>query len=219
MTRTERTVRRDVPAIVGLWLTAETLSGLPNEHTEDVPDFPSMDSSPFTFSLINWNPHGHAPEGIYSIPHFDFHYYLTPVSILDEVEAGSCEGVEVPVTCETYERGTEQLPPEQVPPGYTDVGEVVPRAWNHLINPNALEFNGIRFGHTFIWGVFDGRIIFFEPMITKEFLEQRNEEVRTSIIMPERLPEPGWYPTTYTIRYLTSENAFAVTLEEFEMFG
>lgn len=218
VTRRERTLRKDKPTLVGIWFSADALSGLPPDHTEDLIDFPATDITPFTFTQINWNPHGHAPEGIYSIPHFDFHYYLTDRSILDEIDSGSCEGVEAPVSCETYERATEQLPSRAMPPGYIDVGAVEPRMGNHLINPTALEFQGTQFAHTFIWGAFDGRLIFFEPMITKEFIEQRNEEVRTSIAMPETFPEAGWYPTTYVIRYLGDQNAHAVTFEEFERF-
>lgn len=210
----------DTPALVGLWFTRDSLSGLPSEHTEDLLDFPATDETPFTFSQVNWNPHGHAPEGIYSIPHFDFHYYLTEESTLDEIQAGSCEreGVEYPVTCETLDRATEPLPEDQAPPGYIDVAAVEQRMGNHLIDPTALEFQGTRFMQTFIWGTFDGRLTFFEPMITQEFLEQRQEEVRTSISMPEAFPEAGWYPTRYVIRYLEEQDAYAITLEEFEQF-
>ncbi|WP_227380490.1 hypothetical protein [Haladaptatus halobius] len=218
VTRRERILRKDRPTLVGIWFSTDALSDLPPDHTEDLIDFPATDITPFTFAQINWNPHGHAPDGIYNIPHFDFHYYLTNRSILNQIDLGSCEGVESPVSCETYERATEQLPSKEMPPGYNDVEAVEPRMGNHLIDPTALEFQGTRFAHTFIWGAFDGRLIFFEPMITKEFFEQRNEEVRTSIVTPETFPEAGWYPTTYVIRYLENQNAYTVTLEEFKKF-
>lgn len=212
--------KNDRPKFVGVWFSAETLQGLPSEHTEDLLDIPATDRTPFTFHQVNWNPHGHAPDGIYSIPHFDFHFHLTPESLLEEIDAGSCErdGMTAHVTCETYERGTEPLPPEQMPPGYVDSGDVIPGMGNHLINPNALEFQNVRFRHTFVYGAFDGRLTFFEPMITKNFLRQRNEEVRTSISMPDTFPKPGWYPTEYSIRYLSGENAYAITLETFKQF-
>jgi hypothetical protein len=33
-------------------------------------------SLPFKWFLLNWNPMGHGPIGIYDRPHFDFHFYI-----------------------------------------------------------------------------------------------------------------------------------------------
>jgi hypothetical protein len=33
--------------------------------------------------------------------------------------------------------------------------------------------------------------------------------------MPEAMPEPGYYPSQYCIRYMSDQDAFAVTLESF----
>ena len=40
----------------------------------DVPDNIAA-ATPFEHIVINWNPHGHPPPEIYSVPHFDFHFY------------------------------------------------------------------------------------------------------------------------------------------------
>jgi hypothetical protein len=32
--------------------------------------------SPFTYVLVNWNPPGHVPPGVYDLPHFDVHFYV-----------------------------------------------------------------------------------------------------------------------------------------------
>ena len=29
----------------------------------------------FQFVQFDWNPKGHEPEGVYTLPHFDFHFY------------------------------------------------------------------------------------------------------------------------------------------------
>jgi hypothetical protein len=44
---------------------------------------------------------------------------------------------------------------------------------NHLIDFTAPEFNGEPFTHTYIWGAYGGSLIFFEPMVTTDFLKTR----------------------------------------------
>jgi hypothetical protein len=31
---------------------------------------------PSKFATLDWNPLGHEPEGIFDVPHFDFHFYM-----------------------------------------------------------------------------------------------------------------------------------------------
>jgi len=45
---------------------------------EDAPE-------PYTFAMLDWNPHGHEPDGIYNLPHFDFHFYITPEAEVDAI--------------------------------------------------------------------------------------------------------------------------------------
>lgn len=40
-----------------------------------------------------WNPHGHAPLGIYTEPHFDFHFYTVPPEAVASITPGPCNGV------------------------------------------------------------------------------------------------------------------------------
>jgi len=191
------------------------------------------DSTLFKHFVANWNPTGHVPPGVYDVPHFDFHFYLiteeereaiapataeTMCSVPNPPDAGGGEHP-VPVTCETFEQGMIPLPDDQMPPGYLLVDAVEPRMGNHMINTQAPELAGEPFTHTWIYGAFGGRVTFFEPMITLAFLEERNEEVCTPIAVPEAMPEPGFYPTEYCIRYLAGDDegsgAFVVSLEKF----
>ncbi len=181
--------------------------------------------------LVNYNPEGHTPPGIYDVPHFDFHFYTTTVEERTAIEPGVCAVSEpephpVPVDCETFEVGMRPLPADQQPDGYIFVGAVEPAMGNHLIDPLSSEFPDapgydpeVGFTHTWIWGTYNGEITFFEPMITKAFLELQNEEVCTAIKMPQALPEAGWYPTEYCIRFLADQDAYAISLERFESFG
>jgi hypothetical protein len=240
------------PSLVGVAFTESALTGLPQEPSDgrwDVKDasgnvvmpccghevvleFPETDSSTiFQHFVINWNPNGHMPLGVYDVPHFDLHFYLisneermaiepatadTMCSVPNETD----DGVEqhVMVSCETFEEGAIPLPADQMPPDYMDVGDVAPGMGNHLINSQAPEIAaGEPFTHTWIYGTYGGRLTFNEPMITIEFLEERNEEVCTEIAMPQAMPEHGFYPSEYCIRYVAgdTEGTFVVSLESF----
>ncbi len=38
---------------------------------------PKAGVTPFQHALLDWNPNGHEPAGVYTLPHFDFHFYMT----------------------------------------------------------------------------------------------------------------------------------------------
>ena len=223
------------PLSVGVRFTAEVLSGLPTATTDgtwEIPDgktpccghetilaFPEGGKTiPFRWFMLNWNPDGHPPPDVYSVPHFDFHFYLMPRAKRDEIENGYCPEASTAVTCETLERGTEPLPLRQRPPEYESLSAVEPGMGNHLMDRTAPEFNGEPFTHTFLWGTFDGELIFFEPMVTRSFLRDLCTEIRVPIELPSAFPEPGWYPTEYALRYFGDRETYSVSLESFRWF-
>ena len=97
-----------------------------------------------------------------------------------------------------------------------DVGAAVPDMGNHLIDSKSPELvtAGTVFTHTFIFGAYDGHVIFYEPMITQAFLESR-PDLCAPIKQPQAWEIEGYYPTTYCIRHLPDEGRFTVSLEDF----
>jgi hypothetical protein len=237
------------PEYVGVYFTDGLLSGLPetpSDGTWDVVDasgnvvfpccgyevvlhFPESTAAiPFKHFVINWNPYGHPPPGVYDAPHFDLHFYTITNEARTAIAAATADTMcSVPnppdnpgehpasVSCDIFQQAVMPLPDAQMPPGYINVGEVAPGMGNHLINTAAPEMAGEPFTHTWIYGAYGGRLTFYEPMITIAFLEERNPETCTAISMPQEMPEPGYYPTQYCIRYLSDQHAFAITLESF----
>src|SRR5215831_15377046 len=45
---------------------------------------------PFKWVLVNWNPAGHIPPGVYDTPHFDVHFEMAPIAEIFAIEAGPC---------------------------------------------------------------------------------------------------------------------------------
>jgi hypothetical protein len=243
---------------VGTRFSADALSGLPTAPSDGTWDVRNADGEtvypccghenflelpeevedmiPFRYVIVNWNPEGHVPPGVYDVPHFDFHFYTFPNEERLSIEAplvdDACivEGPEgpslVPLTCEDYAEAVMPLPADQQPPGYTNVGAVEPGMGNHLLDLTSPEWTGEPFTHTWIFGSYSGRLTFWEPMITVEFLEslqvgsgggqQGPKQVLTSISTPEAAPQAGWYPTRYVIRYLPSVDEYTVALTSFQ---
>ena len=217
------------PQFVGVQICADALSGLPpgdgDIHTHEVELFLDLPSgTPFTFVEVNWNGDGHAPPSVYDVPHLDFHFYTLAESTIQSIQTGPA----------TYTMPEDQTPTDYIRPPLVDTDDdgepdaplVEGHMGEHLVDPTAPEFQEDgEFTHTFIWGAWDpdddgcGELTFFEPMITREFLLEQNEEVAADIKMPDALPSAEWYPTEYVIRYLGNNNTYVVTLESFEQFS
>jgi hypothetical protein len=163
---------------------------------------------PFKWIAVNWNAEGHHPPApkpgeapappIYARPHFDFHFFAWDRERIEAIEPGPCGEF---VDCGDFERGRKAMPVRYVPEGHIDLGIVVPRMGNHLLDSRSPELvdPSTPFTRTFIYGAFDGELIFWEPMITLDFLlSTRNScfEIR----QPQAFRRSGYYPTSYCVR-------------------
>lgn len=222
--------RSNTPRFLGYWFTEDALDGLPEEREHGEQDLTvplpvaATAAVNVEWATVGWNPHGHAPEDVYDVPHFDFHLYLMEQEEVERaIPPGQCDTdddgtADFGVSCDVYDRGTEPLPPVQRPPGYISTDDVVPYMGNHWVKQDAPEFQGERFTHTWIYGSFDGRLNFVEPMITRDFLSNLRGREITDIATPDAFPEPGFYPTQYVVRHLQRQGAYAVFLRRFREF-
>jgi hypothetical protein len=181
-----------------------------------VPQGPAGKSvSPFKWVSLNWNPHGHFPPAPapWAAPHFDFHFYTAARETVKGIRPGACGEL---VDCEDFRKATRAVPPRYIHRDHINVDAAVPDMGNHLIDSKApeLQKNGPPFTHTFIYGAYDGRIIFYEPMITHAYLAGR-PNMCARIKQPEAWEEAGFYPTRYCVRYLDRVDRYTVSLEGF----
>ena len=167
--------------------------------------------APFKWGLINWNVHGHAPMGIYDQPHFDFHFYTQSFSARNLIRTGECGML---IHCDDFQRAIAEVPFTQMPSGYASVGAAEARMGNHLIDPSAPEFNGAPFTHTFIFGSYDGKLTFWEPMISLALLQQQ-PFFCAPIAQSVSVAETGQYPQRYCVKYYSARQEYMVTLEDF----
>ena len=201
----------DKPTALGMTLTEAALEGLPARTTpgliwmvEYVAKFPSdIPLLPFNHAGVNWNPHGHPPNDIYGIPHFDFHFYMISPEQRNLITA---RGEDIEKCQRVPAAGT--LPESYV---YA-LGAEEPGMGGHWVDPNSHEFHGQTFTSSFIYGTHDGEIIFWEPMITKAYLEER-PDVTIPLSVPARYSKTGYYPTSYSITFDENRREYTVSLD------
>jgi hypothetical protein len=208
----------DAPVEVGIALTEAALAGLPGHHSpggirmpdghhmfDFVLDMPEQNPSPYRHVLIDWNPGGHEPAGIYDVPHFDFHFYS-----IDDARRRTID----PADPEFAARAARFPSAEYTPAGYAAIPGAVPFMGAHWVDPQSPELNGQPFTETFIYGSWDGEMIFVEPMITKAFLETRPDYER-AISVPAQHAAPGYHPASYSIRWDDERAEWRIALGSF----
>lgn len=191
------------PIAMGITFSEAALFGLPTAVTEWVLPLPRQVAvPPYDHATIDWRPRGHIPPGIYDRPHFDYHFYLITRAQRDQI---TVRGVNL-------ERVMEPPGSEFIPEGYVPEPTGEPRMGRHWANAAAHEFHGQPFTRTFIYGYYDGRLAFVEPMVTREFLLGR-PNLSEAIQVPAAYHREGYYPTSYTVRYLPQTREYTVSLD------
>jgi len=234
--------KNGAPKAIGIVFPASALDGLPTAHSDGhhcfdrnkdgkidpeaecvathewvipLPSEAARSSGiPFKWVGLNWNPSGHIPPGVYDLPHFDVHFYIDPIETVFALGLGPC-GPEF-VRCDQFELANKPLPANYMPPDFKSVGAVAPAMGNHLIDPTSPEFNGKKFTRTWIYGVYDGRVTFYEEMLTRDYLLSR-----PTACFPIK-PAPavgikGYYPSQSCIRYNAQANEYTISIEGFTL--
>ena len=198
------------PTAIGLTFNEAALSALPTEPppgelgTEISLALPAEASSTaFKHIGLNWNPRGHVPAKIYDTPHFDFHFYM----ITEE------ERARITAIGDDLLRVKKQPAAQFVPEGYVYAPDSEhARMGAHWVNPLSKELQGQAFTSTFLYGSYNGNLIFGEPMITKAFLEMKTN-LTEAIKLPTQYARRAYYPTKYSVRYDPVRKEYTVALE------
>lgn len=168
---------------------------------------------PVRWATVNWNPEGHLPPAppVWSAPHFDFHFFMVDPALIQGIRAGPCAEF---IHCEDFARASTPLPEPYVPEGYIDVGAAVAAMGNHLVDGRDPELADpkLGFSRTFIYGAFDGKLVFLEPMVSHAYLSSRPRQC-TPIRAPRAYAVAAYYPTSYCVRHDAASATYRVTLE------
>jgi Domain of unknown function (DUF5602) len=216
------------PVSIGVTMTESGLTGLPDDvdtgrekgqestklklldqighYTfENELKFPP-EAAPYVHMGFNWNPYGHWPQQVFTEPHYDVHFYMETPEYRHEIGKGNYKDIL---------KGHKKLPPELVPKGYEIAyGTLEPRMGIHWANFSSPELQPGKFNKIFLFGSFNGRMLFWEPMITQKFLQKKIADYSEVISQPAAYPKSGYYPMTYSIKYDQERKEFDISLDD-----
>lgn len=183
--------------------------------------FPTVPGMPFMWMKLGWEKTGHMPQGVYSVPHWDVHFWFDTQqyweqSVFTPANAGPCLGASV----ELHSQLNKPMPKQCFPTDYANLDAVVFGEGNHLINTKAPEISGGKnFTETFIYGMHDGQITYLEPMVTQSYLLalEQGEHCMPIPGIPSEYAKGGWRPTTYCINK-KADGSVVVELRNFKKY-
>ncbi len=187
---------------IGVSMTEGVLNNLDTISRSFVLALPApvaADDTTFNHVFLGWNPHGHPPPGIYTVPHFDFHFVTVSVAEREAVIPGPD-----PVFYPSQYRPLDYIP---------DV-VAIPHHGVHWRDSTAPELNGGTFTKTLIYGFYRGKMFYFEPMITRAYL-LTNRDTIIAIKQPQLYRRAGRYPLNYSITHNPVNQTYDVVLRTF----
>lgn len=191
---------------LGITFSAAALEGLPHHEGEFVLDFPEQAKSitPFDHILMGWMGDGH-PDPIYNKAHFDIHFYMISQAERETISPDKPEMALVP--------DSVFIPANYFSPDNLGVPKMG-RHWADLTSPE-LQPQGPPFTTTLILGTYNGKVIFWEPMITRDFLLSKPDTVM-AIPQPKAFQKKSHYPTKYEIHFDEEKQQYSILLSGFE---
>lgn len=218
------------PRSIGVTLSESALSGLPADTSQPQKDslkLRLMDGGPnhtfeyevkfppeaaetaFRHMGFNWNPEGHGPKGMFTKPHFDVHFYMATPEYRHSIVVDIQEADPTNVKLSNLEPPVEFLPPDyKLAPNTAE-----PRMGSHYADVTSQQLIPGNFSNIFLIGVHDGNVLFWEPMITREYLQTR-PNFTAKLKVPEAYPVSGYYPTAYSVVYDPKRKEFNISLDE-----
>ncbi|WP_394847038.1 hypothetical protein LZC95_06165 [Pendulispora brunnea] len=173
--------------------------------------FPDIKDLPIKWMMFNWQGHGHAPEGVFSVPHFDLHYFIMDYVERNYMRTGPCDQF---IPCPEWAKAAKDIPIEFWPPGYLNAKGIQGRMGNHMINKNSPEWQGKGLAQAFAYGLYDGHISFWEPVTSVDWLKGNPNECKPVIQQPN-VEIRGWYAKTYCSRHRPDRHDYLMSLEDF----
>lgn len=216
-----------VPVSIGVTLTEAGLEGLPNDEKSAPKDFLKLkliDGSPYhTFETelmfpkqaektayshmgFNWNPEGHGPlPDVFFRPHFDVHFYMATPEYRHSIKNEDLVDLEVL---------NVEPPKEFLPAKYERAPNTSePRMGTHYADMTSDQLKPGKFDNIFLFGVHDGNILFWEPMLTLDYFKTK-PNFHAKIPQPKAYPVSGYYPLSYSVVYDSDRQQFDISLDE-----
>ncbi len=195
------------------------------DHDMHLLPLPAQHATAFRFVELDWNPQGHGAP--YQEAHFDFHFYT--------VDRAAREAI-VPSDPQYAAKAAHDPPASSIPAFYINpaaalgvpaAAVAVPLMGMHWLDVRSPELQGMLgrpeayrpFTTTFIYGAWDGQLIFMEPMITRAYLMAKRDAadpaVRNEVIpipTTSAYPGGGFRADAYRIAWDAQAREYRVAL-------
>jgi hypothetical protein len=197
----------NIPTSIGFTLTKGALDNLSHGGVALVLNLPAeaVGKTPFDHIMLDYLHTGHEPPGVYDVAHFDMHFYIQPLA----------ERKAIPLY-ELAPAKFDNLPATGfIPSNYIRLPAGVPEMGVHWADPASPELSGKgKFAETLIYGSYDGKLTFMEPMVTHEFLKSSPNLTKT-MPLPAKFAKAGYYPMKYSIKQVGDD--IVVSLDDLMM--
>ncbi|WP_018476875.1 DUF5602 domain-containing protein [Pontibacter roseus] len=203
------------PAAMGVSVSETAIKSLPQHDGSDghghmiyyemeLPDEIKR-QTPFKHVVMDWNPMGH-PPALYELPHFDAHFYM--ISSEERKAIGD----------EVSDPKIQEAPAARfLPTDYIDVQVNVPQMGKHWVDRHSPELNGQTFTQTMIYGSYNGKVIFYEPMYTLEYFLTKPDDA-FELKQPADFQQKGlYYPTGYSFWYDAQKKEYNVSIDKLQL--
>jgi hypothetical protein len=205
-----------VPSEIGIALSARALDGLPSSGMmyPFLLPLPAQNPTPVRLVELDWNPMGHPPPMIYTVPHFDFHFYTISLAERNAIDPSdpnfAAEAANFP--------DPAFIPTGYVPPPGPPSANAVPQMGLHWTDPASPEFQGQGFTRTFLYGTWNGKLIFMEPMVTRDYLLTHPDDL-LPVPTASRHDPTGYYPTEYRVQWDAQAKEWHIAIAGLEAFS
>jgi hypothetical protein len=216
------------PTSLGVAIAETALNGLPATPMPGMPSAAMLSlslpaeaaSTGFNHVMLDWNPMGHEPEHVYTHPHFDFHFFQITPAQRDAIVPNNPDFATKAGVFPTAEYVPAGFAAASVLANIPPAAAAVPLMGMHWLDTSSPELqpppNNHMFTRTFIYGSYDGRFIFAEPMITKAFIESAKTKeggYSYQVSIPAKVAKTGSYPGAYSISYNAAAKEYRIALD------
>jgi hypothetical protein len=193
---------------LGISISMQTLTNATTEQMAsfklNIPDLAGLGNF-INHVSIDWNPMGHPPMNVYTIPHFDLHFYGISMAKVAAIDCQRPYVVDPALVPEGY-----MLPDPEAPDA------CVPQMGVHALPATDLV-DGFEFWETMIYGYNDNAMIFIEPMIAQRFFLEKRSIEKELIYTESQLAALGQdaVPQHYAVTYDETTDRYIIEFADF----
>lgn len=196
---------------IGIRMNEAAMEGLPTDttvfHSYSLALPAEASSTVIEYVMLDWNPAGHPPVGIFTSPHFDMHFYM-------QTEAETMTimpGADFQTKAETFP-GADYIPEDYFVPPPVEAIPMMGVHWADSTDGTYVPLISCKpFTEVMIYGSWNGKLTFIEPMMTRAWLMTKPTHTE-DLKLPAKYQQSGLFPTTYSVKFDATAGEYVITL-------